>query len=66
MGVGSAVQFMTPQELADVSGMHVGSIRRALSEGRIPGIKLGARWLIKREEVLGPEKGAEGADESEG
>ncbi len=38
--------FMSTNELAGLTGMHVGSIRRGISEGRIPADKVNGRWVI--------------------
>ena len=37
---------MTPDELADASGMHVRSIRRACANGDLPAVRIGRRWQI--------------------
>lgn len=44
--------FMTPNELAQVTGEHVGSIRRGIIEGRIPADKVNGRWRICRDVVF--------------
>ena len=38
--------FMSTNELAGLTGMHVGSIRRGIAEGRIPADKVNGRWVI--------------------
>ncbi len=38
--------LMSPAELAALTGMHVGSIRRGITEGRIPADKVNGRWCI--------------------
>ena len=38
--------LMSTQELAGLTGMHVGSIRRGIAEGRIPADKVNGRWVI--------------------
>ena len=38
--------LMTAKQLADLTGEHIGSIRRGISEGRIPADKLNGRWYI--------------------
>lgn len=53
MGVGTCARYLSTAELAELSGMHVGSIRRALNEGRIPAVKVGGRWLIDGEAIFG-------------
>lgn len=44
--------FMTPKQLADVTGEHKGSITRGIREGRIPADKVNGRWRICRDVVL--------------
>lgn len=44
--------FLTPQQLADVTGEHVNSIRRGITEGRIPADKVNGRWRICRDAVF--------------
>lgn len=44
--------FMTPNQLAEVTGEHVGSIRRGIIEGRIPADKVNGRWRICRDVVF--------------
>lgn len=44
--------FMTPKQLADVTGEHEGSIRRGIAEGRIPADKVNGRWRICREVIF--------------
>lgn len=44
--------FLTPQQLAQVTGEHVNSIRRGIAEGRIPADKVNGRWRICRDVVF--------------
>lgn len=44
--------FMTPQQLAEVTDEHVGSIRRGILEGWIPADKVNGRWRICRDVVF--------------
>lgn len=44
--------FMTPKQLADVTGEHEGSIRRGIAESRIPADKVNGRWRICREVIF--------------
>ena len=57
--------FMTPRQLAEVTGEHVNSVRRGITEGRIPADKVNGRWRISRDKVFpnagGGDKGGEGA-----
>ncbi len=44
--------FLTPLQLAQVTGEHVNSIRRGIAEGRIPADKVNGRWRICRDAVF--------------
>ena len=44
--------FLTPQQLAQVTGEHVNSIRRGILEGRIPADKVNGCWRICRDAVF--------------
>ena len=43
MSFGELPYFMTPKQLADVTGEHEGSITRGIREGRIPADKVNGR-----------------------
>ncbi|MCE9566999.1 MAG: helix-turn-helix domain-containing protein [Planctomycetes bacterium] len=38
--------LMTPREVAIYLGMHEETIREALREGRLPGVRLGRSWRV--------------------
>ena len=42
---------MSPQEVADYTGIPLGTIYQKLSKGDIPGIKSGKRWLLLPGEI---------------
>lgn len=44
--------FLTPKQLADLTGEHEGSITRGIREGRIPADKVNGRWRICRDLVF--------------
>lgn len=44
--------FLTPQQLADVTSEHVNSMRRGITEGRIPADKVNGRWRICRNAIF--------------
>ena len=44
--------FMTPKQLADVTGEHEGSITRGIREGRISADKVNGRWRICRDVIF--------------
>ena len=50
--------FMTPNQLADITGEHVGSIRRGIAQGRIPADKVNGRWRICRDVIFANAKSA--------
>lgn len=52
MGFEKIPYFMTPQQLAELTGEHVGSIRRGIMAGRIPADKVNGRWHICRDVVF--------------
>lgn len=52
--------FLTPQQLADVTGEHVNSIRRGIAEKRIPADKVNGRWRICRDKVFPNACGGDG------
>lgn len=54
-------ELMTAQQLADILGEHVGSIRRGIREGRIPADKVSGRLYISRDKVF--PNAMKGADE---
>ena len=41
--------FMSPAELAEYTGKHVGSIRRDIENGTLPADKIGGKWVICRD-----------------
>lgn len=45
-------QLITPKQLAELTGVHVNTIRRGIGEGRIPADRVGGRWLIPVDDVL--------------
>ena len=51
-------QFLTPKQLAELTGQHEVSIRRGIQEKRIPADKVNGRWLICRDTVFGNAKEA--------
>lgn len=52
MGFAEIPMFLTPGQLAELTGEHVGSVRRGCVEGRIPADKVNGRWLICRDTVF--------------
>ena len=54
--------FMTPRQLAEVTGEHVTSVRRGITEGRIPADKVNGRWRISRDKVFPNAGGNDGGE----
>lgn len=52
MGFRDIPMFMSPAQLAELTGAHEGSVRRGCVEGRIPADKVNGRWLICRDSVF--------------
>lgn len=52
MGYEDLPPFMSPRQLAEATGEHVGSIRRGIREGRIPADKVNGLWRISRDAVF--------------
>ena len=57
--------FLTPMQLAQVTGEHVNSIRRGITEGRIPADKVNGRWRLRRDKVVPNGCGADAGDEGD-
>lgn len=57
--------FMTPSQLAGITGEHVGSIRRGIAEGRIPADKVNGRWRICRDVIFANARRAASGGEPE-
>lgn len=47
--------LVTPQQLADAMGGTVSAktIRRACANGDVPAVKIGRKWFIPRDKLLG-------------
>lgn len=52
MGFKDIPMFLSPKQLADLTGSHEGSVRRGCVEGRIPADKVNGRWVICRDIVF--------------
>lgn len=44
-------EFYTIYEVADILKVHHTTIRRAIKDKRLNAFKMGAKWVIKREEI---------------
>ncbi|MDE2105664.1 MAG: helix-turn-helix domain-containing protein [Patescibacteria group bacterium] len=47
----TAPEYMTPLEVADLLRVHANSVLNWLREGRIPAVKVGAQWRIRRADL---------------
>ena len=45
--------FLTPEQVAEITNVHVKSIRRSLKNGALPGDKIGNKWVIYKYVVFG-------------
>lgn len=45
--------FLTPEQVAECTGIHVKSIRRCLNSGTVPGDKVGNKWVIYKHILFG-------------
>lgn len=52
MGISELPPLVTPKQLSELTGEHIGSITRGIREGRIPADKMNGRWLIPIDAVL--------------
>jgi excisionase family DNA binding protein len=41
-------ELMTPEAAAEYLKLHIDSVRRLLRKGKLPGVKVGHGWRIKR------------------
>ena len=44
-------QYYTIYEVAEILKVHHTTIRRAIRENRLPAIKIGTEWRIKKEDI---------------
>ena len=44
--------FLSPEQVAECTGMHVKSVRRCLNNGTIPGKKVGSQWRVYKYDLL--------------
>lgn len=44
-------QYYTIYEVADILKVHHNTIRRAIKDKRLKAIKIGTKWLIKKEDI---------------
>ena len=43
-------RFLTPEEVADMLRVSPRTVNRWLNQGKLPGVKIGSRWRIERED----------------
>ena len=44
-------KLLTPEDIAEILGIHIETVRRFAREGRLVGVKIGLDWRFKREDV---------------
>jgi excisionase family DNA binding protein len=49
--MGDKDDLLRPEDLAELLGWNVGSVRHALLAGRLPGAKIGRRWYTRRSDL---------------
>jgi excisionase family DNA binding protein len=47
---GTERRFLSPQEIADIVGLHPAVIRRVIDRGELRGHKLCGKWRVRRDE----------------
>lgn len=52
MGISEIPTFITPADLAELTGENVASVTRGIREGRIPADKVNGRWRIASDLVF--------------
>ena len=50
--------FLTPNELARITGMNADSIRRNIRNGKIPADRVNGKWIICKDNVFSKAKEA--------
>ena len=46
-------KFLNVKQVAEVTGMHTGSVRRLLGQGKIKGAtKIGRNWMVPKESII--------------
>lgn len=58
-GTTKSATFLTPQEAADLIGVHVNTMLKYLKDGTVPATRLGARWYIDAANFAKVMKGGE-------
>ena len=44
-------ELLTPEAAADYLNMHIDSVRRLLRQGKLPGVKVGGGWRLRRTDL---------------
>lgn len=45
-------EMITPADAAELMGCSAHNVRNQLASGNLPGVKVGGRWYVNREELL--------------
>ena len=57
--------FLSPEQVAECTGMHVKSVRRCLNSGTIPGKKVGSQWRVYKYYLIDESRGEALSDGAE-
>ena len=50
--MGDNLELLTVEEVAELLQCHPDSVRRMMRQGRLPAVKVGWRWYVRRAEFL--------------
>lgn len=51
------LELLTVEEVAELLQVHPDSVRRMMRQGRLPAVKVGWRWYVRRAEFLAMTRG---------
>lgn len=50
--MGDDLELLTVEEVSELLQVHPDSVRRMMRQGRLPAVKIGWRWYVRRAEFL--------------
>lgn len=50
--MGDDLELLTVEEVSELLQVHPDSVRRMMRQGRLPAVKVGWRWYVRRAEFL--------------
>ena len=50
--MGDDLELLTVEEVSELLQVHPDSVRRMMRQGRLPAVKIGLRWYVRRAEFL--------------